>query len=360
MGEFGIDWRKSDADNDPQGKAVNWHNGLWAGRVVGRRGRGDVVVVGQLHRAEKPLWADHPACADLHGHRPLDHRPLGHRSLFDAPTILGGWPGDTHHDLVLPGASGWGKSAATDFALNAGGHVAGTPPCPSFLYSPGKPDLRTAPTPPRPLPKSGPLPRSMWTTVSNVADLHILLDGTGKIVGDFPLSAAPPADPNVKPEYKATHAPPGVRRHLPGRTGTRSTALTCPPGTHTITLDVASGDWLHLDQLHADGLPEQPLSRPDCRLDGPASWDAGRSSGRRTRATTGRTSSTARPSRPSPERPWRCAGCPPGTTGSLGGTRRAASLIRACDGGGQDARSLPLRLPPLATDVAAQITPVKR
>ena len=346
MGEFGIDWRKSDADNDPQGKAVNWHNGLWAGALSGDAG-GAMLWWWDNYVAPKNLYGQITPLRRFTATVPWTIGPWVPLT-FDAPTIPGG--PETFTDLVLPAASGWGKSG-TDFTLTQAG-TSQAPALPAFLYSPGKPDMRSTPRLHVHYPRPGRFLVHV-DTVSNVADLHLLVDG--KIVGDFRLSAAPPADPSVMPEYKATHLHPefgGIYQ----ADWDREYGIDVPAGDHTITLDVASGDWLHLDRYTLTGCRSSRY--PDVILMGlrhgtqAIFWVQNTRhnwknvlTGQPIPTITGATTSVR--------------GLPAGRY-QVAWWDTARGVVTAREVVADKSGSLPLRLPPLATDDAAQITPVKR
>lgn len=234
MGEFGIDWRKSDAEYDPVGQGTNLHNGLWAGVMSGDAGTGMIwwwdnyihpknvyqPFVGVRRFVDKVPWTTGT------------WKPL----TADAPRQVGGPETFTDYNLMPTG--GWGKSAATEFTVTPAG-VAGNATIPQFLYSPGKADLRTTPT----FRVNYARPGKFVVHVDEVSannTLRILLDG--KPVRDITLSATPPADANVKPEYETTEHKPEYNIYQ--AKFNKDYSIDVPAGEHTITLDVTTGDWI--------------------------------------------------------------------------------------------------------------------
>ncbi|MBV9848310.1 MAG: DUF5060 domain-containing protein [Armatimonadetes bacterium] len=346
MGEFGIDWRKSDIEYDQQGLGVNWHNGLWAGALSGDAG-GAMLWWWDNYIAPKDIYGQLTPLRRFADTVPWTAGPWATLTM-DAPRTAGG--PETFTDLVLPGAAGWGRSAATDFTLTQEG-ASKAPGLPAFLYSPGKPDLRTTPTFHVNYRRPGRFLVHV-DQVSNAADLHVLLDG--RVAREIPMSAAPPSDPSVKPEYESTQLHPEFGGVYQAQWN-REYGIDVPAGAHTITLDVASGDWLHIDRYT---LTDYRSSRyPDVTL-------IGLRHGARAilwAQNAGHTWKDVYEKRPIPTITGAATvvrGLPDGryqiawwdtTRGVV--TRREVVSAR----GG----SLPLRLPPLATDVAARIIPQK-
>ena len=242
MAEFGIDWQKSDAAYDPHGLAVNWHNGLWAGALSGDAG-GAMLWWWDNYVAPQHLYGQLTALSRFS--RTVDWNagvwtPL----IFTAPQVSKG--PETFADLNLSATSPWGKTP-TGFVISPTS-AAQAPALPGYLYSPGKPDLRTTPMFHVHFSHPGRFIVHV-DTVSNSATLHLVLDG--QMMQSDTLSAAPPADANVKPGYVSTQLEPQYGVYL-AKWDTEY-GIDVPAGNHTITLDVAQGDWLHIDRYTLTG-----------------------------------------------------------------------------------------------------------
>lgn len=242
MAEFGIDYRKPDREYDPQGTAVNFHNGLWASAFTGSAGSGmlwwwdNYVAPLSLYATFMPLRRFAERIPWTQGAwKPL---PL------EAPRAAGR---ATPTDLTLPTNSGWGKAADTEFVLTSGG-VAEGKTLPQFLYSPGKAELRTTPRFRVRLDRPFRFVLRV-NTVSDRAQLRVLLDG--KPIQEWNLSAVPPADPNVKPEFESTE----FKREygIYQARFNRDYGFEVPAGSHTLTLENAAGDWVSLESLTLTG-----------------------------------------------------------------------------------------------------------
>lgn len=243
MAEFGIDWRKSDIEYDPEGRGVNLHNGLWASAMAGNAG-GAMIWWWDNYIHPKNLYAPFGALrrfADAVPWTDGEWKPL----TTDAPVAKRG--PETWTDLVLPATSGWGRSGDTEFILQPGG-VAGSKALPQFLYGPAKVDLRTTPTFRVKFDRPGRFVVRV-ETVSDRGRLRLLLDG--KPVLDQTLSAVPPQDPAVKPEYEATEFKPeyGIYQAR----FQREYGIEVPAGEHRITVENAEGDWLSIGGLTLTG-----------------------------------------------------------------------------------------------------------
>src|SRR5262249_42538457 len=86
-------------------------------------------------------------------------------------------------------------------------------------------------------------------TVSNFGHLRLLLDGHP--VWERRLSAAPPTDPNAKPEYAETtyRKEYGVYQAR----FDREYAIDVPAGAHRLTLENTEGDWISLANITLTG-----------------------------------------------------------------------------------------------------------
>lgn len=211
MAEFGIDWRDSDAKYDPQGRAVNFHNGLWSSTMSGNAG-GAML-----------WWWDnyvHP------------------QKLYAPFTALRNFS-----DRVNWTSGAWGKAAQSEFVVTPSG-IEGHPVVTAFLYSPGKAEMRTTPTF-----RVDYAQRGRFTVrvneVSVSSRIQFLLDG--KLAREITLDATPPSDPKIKPEYESTQLSPEwktYRAHF-----NKEYSIDVPAGARTISLANVEGDWASLDSI---------------------------------------------------------------------------------------------------------------
>lgn len=239
LAEFGLDWRKPDTEYDPQGKGVNLHNGLWASMMTGHGGSA-MLWWWDNYIHPKKLYAPFTALRRFTDTIPWTSGKWTTLKVSE-PTVTQGEEGWT--DLKIPASSGWGKNGYTEFVLTPGG-VEGSRPLTQFLYSPGKPDLRTTPKLRVHFRKPGRLILRVLE-VSDRAQVRILLDG--QLLRELNLSAVPPVEASVRPEYERTEFK--QEYGIYQATFNKDYALDIPEGVHTITLENTAGDWVSLESI---------------------------------------------------------------------------------------------------------------
>lgn len=140
VGEFGIDWKRSDGGHDPNATGISLHNGLWAS------------VVSRSFGTAATWWWDayiHPN--NLYGEftsirKFVDRVPWPQMQLefaaFDPARI--DLPDDTPWvDCVVRPTLGWHKSAVSDITVGSDGKASGDARFSSFLFAESKSDMRT-------------------------------------------------------------------------------------------------------------------------------------------------------------------------------------------------------------------------
>ncbi|MBM3500149.1 MAG: DUF5060 domain-containing protein [Armatimonadetes bacterium] len=232
VGEFGIDWQKSDGDHDPQGHGINLHNGLWSS--MASRGMGGAAIWywdGYVH--PKNLYHEFTALARFAGD--ILWNKLAFRiAEVSMPTVEVA-PGTPWRDLTVQPPMGWGTATGTEFTVQPDGRIAGEGAYSSFLYSPAKPNER------RPLsfrvncPQGGQFVLHA-DTVSARAVVQVSLDGQPAWEKEFK------AGPEGEGEYKTTKW--FEQYNLWQSTFDQDYAIDLPPGEHTISLDNRDGDWI--------------------------------------------------------------------------------------------------------------------
>ncbi len=234
MAEFGIDWRNSDNPYDPQFKGVNLHNGLWASACSGNAGGAMIwywdgyVHPGNLYATFTPLRTFADKTPWTHGR--------WRRLRIDAPRVPAG--DETFRDLIIAPSCGWKRCPTEEFTLKADS-VPDPTTFPSFIYAPVKSDIRTRPV--FHLHCERPCQFIVHVdSVSHSACLQFLLDG--QLARTIALSACPPTDSNVKPEFEKTD----FRNEygLYQAIFNKDYAIDIPVGEHAVQLEVTDGDWL--------------------------------------------------------------------------------------------------------------------
>ncbi len=239
MAEFGLDWRSSDDKQDPQFYGINLHNGLWSSVFGGNAGTSMIwywdsyVHPGNLYCQFSPL-------RKFTDRVPWQNGPW---SLLDAEPAHSDATPETWRDLAIAPAMTWGKASTTDFVITPLGG-SGNAPLPGFLYGPYKPDLRV------PLVFKVNYDHSdrfalRVNSVSSKATFQIAVDG--KVLRETALSAVPPEDKSVQPEYESTELLPEYNSYR--ATFNKVYDVEVPAGEHTITVDVTDGDWLSVAEF---------------------------------------------------------------------------------------------------------------
>ncbi len=135
LAEFGIDWRKSDAEYDKDGVGVNLHNGLWASLLAGDAGTG-MIWWWDNYVHPKKLYPQFAAIRRFSDSIPWQDGPW--RTLQAEPATAGG--AESWSDCTLSATGGWEKTTGEVTVTPAGPTKAVM--LPHFLFSPGKPELR--------------------------------------------------------------------------------------------------------------------------------------------------------------------------------------------------------------------------
>ncbi len=241
LGEFGIDWRSSDSAYDPEGKATNLHNGLWAA-MASRSMGGAMVWYWDGYVEPKGLYREFAALARFASDVPwadLDAR-LADTTAPALPERAGApWGSAT----IVPGM-GWGRSTGTDFTLDPSGAVVGEGTFSSTLFSSGKPEYRMPLRFTVSCPEGGRLALHVGR-VSSGALLRVTVDGA--LAWGKTLTAGPPGEG----EYKSSE-------YQPDWDGWYSTydedyTVDLPPGHHTVEVDNAGGDWVEVSSYRFEG-----------------------------------------------------------------------------------------------------------
>jgi hypothetical protein len=243
MAEFGIDYRKSDLEYDRDGRAVNFHNGLWASMASGNAGSG-MLWWWDNYVHPKNLY---PTFTGLRRFSDRVRWTEGKWSSlqFDAP--VSDAPDSARSDLYLVATTGWGRAETERYVITPRG-IANDTPLFQFLYSPAKADLRTTPE----LEVNFEQPGRFILHVDRVSSfihLRILLNGVP--VRDLRLSARPPSDPSVKPEYAETQFMQEYNDYQ--ARFDRDYSLDVPAGRHTIKLEALEGDWVSIKGITLTG-----------------------------------------------------------------------------------------------------------
>ncbi|MDR3710051.1 MAG: DUF5060 domain-containing protein [Capsulimonadaceae bacterium] len=232
--EFGIDWHKADAPYDKDGKAVDFHNGLWSSAMSGNAGTA-MLWWWDSYVDPQNLYGQFTAISRFAAKIPWTSGPWTPIKTDPATIAV---KTETFTDLTLPAQSPWGKAPATEYQIDPA-RPDSKKTYPGFLFSPGKPDLRSPLRFIADYPVAGKFVVHVYQ-VSQSSQLRLLVDG--KEAATFALDANPPKDPAVTPEYKTTEF--NSVYSIYQAIFDRDYAIDVPAGKHVIDLEVVKGDWL--------------------------------------------------------------------------------------------------------------------
>ncbi len=243
MAEFGIDWRSGDQKYDPQGKGINLHNAIWSAALSGDAGSAMIWY-----------WDGYIAPENLyHVYTPLkkftDTIPWNKGEWTPAKInnirSIGGK--ETFTNMRISGGTGWAKAVTSDFDITPFGVKDGVT-LPSYLFSPGKPDVRQTPSFHVDYPHPGQFLVHI-NSVSTSVKIQISLDS--KPVKVIDLNAQPSVNSYVKPDYVSTAQ--NKQYHNWVAVFDKSYGIDVPAGKHVITLNCLEGDWAQVDYYEFTG-----------------------------------------------------------------------------------------------------------
>lgn len=252
MGEFGIDWRTADDKYDPEGRAINLHNGLWASALSGNAGSAMLWYWdGYVHPHRLyPQFAPLRKFADTVPWTGATWKPLTFAVRRVKVTFA------PSEGVMHPAKGPWGRPSQSEFTLTADPLAEGAE-LPQFLYSPAKPAERSTPVFRFNFDRPGRF-QVRVDRVSDFVNLRFVLDD--KIARDLSLSAAPPKDTNATPEYAQTELS-QEWKVFQARFG-KDYGIDVPVGAHSLRLEVTQGDWISFESYSLTGYQEVERSAP--------------------------------------------------------------------------------------------------
>lgn len=244
IGEFGIDFSTSDRTHDPQGLGTNMHNGIWS--AVMSRSMGTAMVWWWDNYVDPfDLYREFRAVSKFVADIPWSKRNYRYISTTD-PYFL--QEKHKYGDLTLIPPLGWGRATGTDFVIRRNGKVEGKGSFSSFLYSPGKPDLRVPLRFEVDYPEDG---KFLFTvnTVSDSAEIVVRVDGREALVLRLPNDDPSPKEKRWQEQWK-------IWQYVYDK----EYGIDVPRGKHRIELENRSGDWVSISQYRLT--PYQDLGIP--------------------------------------------------------------------------------------------------
>lgn len=236
MGEFGIDWKRSDNVHDPKGIGTNMHNGLWAA-VVGRSFGTAAIWYWDAYVDALNLYPQFTSVArfaemvDWVRFNPRRAEtqiewltPPGEKAFADLP-------------LALP--SEWRRQGAEEFSVSPDGLV--SPELPTcFLFGPAKANMQSALR----LRFTAGAPGQAKLIVSRVSSLSVL---SVKLDGEEVLRREYRCGPPGEGRYKQTDWM--EQWKIWQSTFDEEVAIDVPAGEHVLELSNVEGDWMTIPRI---------------------------------------------------------------------------------------------------------------
>jgi hypothetical protein len=250
MGEFGIDWKTSDAAHDPKGLGTSLHDGIWAS-----------IMNRSLGTAAIWYWDNYVHAFNLYREftsirKFVDTVPWG-KLHFDfarfGPTTAE-LPADLPwEDVTVSGAISWGRATGTDFTVNPDGSLSGDGAFCTTLYSESKPNERMPLRFTVTYPQDGKVIVRVGT-VSQGATLHIKVDGAEVLRQDLPAGEGqgPWKSTTWVEQWKIWQS-----------TYDQDFSAPVPAGKHVIELEVTGKDWVSVPRITFTGVRDPRLLQLD-------------------------------------------------------------------------------------------------
>jgi hypothetical protein len=253
MGEFGIDWKRTDAAHDPRGAATNFHNGLWA-----------ALASRSLGCAALWYWEDYVDRLGLYDQftkvarfvRLVDWTRFNPRPLEAEPVRLAAPAAQAWGPLQVALAEEWRRQPEGEIRLRHDGRFVPGPPA-QFLFSAGKKDLQSPIRLRLDMPQEGTV-TFVVGRVSASARLVIKLDG--EQVAERTYQCGPPGqgpykDSKYYEQWKIWQA-----------TFDDQVQVQVPAGSHLLELSNEAGDWLTIPRLVVSHYRDMSLAPVDVYL----------------------------------------------------------------------------------------------
>ena len=247
LAEFGLDFKGTDANFDPDGRATTLHNSLWSAALSGHAGA-TAYWWWDSYVDAKNLWHVYAPLARFASQIDWAKRKFEPIDL-PAPPSRDTTEPERFSDLSVTSSLGWGKAHGRPIAISRGGAV--NMPVPRFLYGPRQEKLRTPTTLEVDLPADGAM-TMRFARVSDHAMLRVSVDG--KPIADFGFSAQPQS-----PDQKNAKPAPGHPDVLQADLNVERT-IQLKSGRHSVALDNIAGDWVALDSITFAGAKSSRLA----------------------------------------------------------------------------------------------------
>lgn len=246
IGEFGIDFRKSDVNYDEKGLGTNMHNGMWSS-ILSRSMGTAMIWYWDNYVHPKGLFREFTPIARFVADIPWAERNYEYIEYSEPRYVEE--KGRGYGEVVLQPTMGWGKSTGTEFSILRNGKLEGKGSFSNTHYSPGKPDLRAPLVFNVDYPERG---KFLFTvnTVSSSCEIVVKVDGAEKLVLRLPQDDEGYKDKTWQQQWSIW------QYHYEKEFG-----LDIPAGKHRIELENRSGDWVSISRYRLTNYKD--LSIPD-------------------------------------------------------------------------------------------------
>lgn len=241
IGEFGIDFKTSDATHDPQGLGTGFHDGLWAS--IMSRGMGTAAIWywdNYVHRFN--LYREFTSIKRFVAGIPW-HKWQPQLLEFGAP-VLPPDPQRPWGDIVLMPALGWARQPEGELTVNHDGTVGGAGAYARFLFAPSKPDLYS----PLRLRVHYPHEGKLTIHINQVSNGAVL---QAKIDGQLAWTQELPCGPGEGPWKRAFFSP---QWQIWQNYYDQDFEISIPAGEHLVELTNEGKDWAEITQIKFIGL----------------------------------------------------------------------------------------------------------
>lgn len=246
IGEFGIDFRKSDVNYDEKGLGTSMHNGMWSAMLSRSMGTA-MIWYWDNYVHPKGLFKEFTPIAKFVADIPWAERNYEYIKYSEPRYIEEKSRG--YGDVVFQPTMGWGKSTGTEFTILRNGKLEGRGSFSNFLYSPGKPDIRAPLAFNVDYPEKG---RFLFTvnTVSSSCEIVVRVDGEERLVLRLPEDDEGYKDKTWQEQWSIWQY-----------SYEKEYGLDVPAGKHRIEIENRSGDWVSISRYRLTNYRD--LSIPD-------------------------------------------------------------------------------------------------
>jgi hypothetical protein len=253
MGEFGIDWKRSDANHDPRGHGTNMHNGMWA--AVASRSFGTAAIW---------YWDNYVDTLNMYQRfasvarfvKEIDWTRFCPQRAQVQPIRYSSPPERLFTDMTLVLDAKWARQPDAQIVINHDGTASPEAPT-AFLFSPGKAELCSPMRLRLDMPQDG----TVTITVGRVsASAVIVIKIDGQEAARREYKCGPPGEgPYKQTDYFE-------QWKIWQSTFDDDITVPIPSGTHQLELSVETGDWLTIPKIIISNYQDATLAPIDAYI----------------------------------------------------------------------------------------------